>query len=161
MYQCKRPEGLYESIRMVDGRCVAFRGKSPQEIYKKILDYKGKIDRGMTFLEVSDRWKREHLPTLAPNTLKGYTPAILWANEHFGSKYVKEITSAEIKSFIDGFAKKGFAQKTVKTQLLMLNLIFKYAVLMGDNQQPMRVYQHSQESAARASRNPSDDDQAR
>ncbi|MDF3005508.1 MAG: integrase family protein [Oscillospiraceae bacterium] len=41
------------------------------------------------------------------------------------------MTSAEIKSFIDGFAKKGFAQKTVKTQLLMLNLIFKYAVLMG------------------------------
>lgn len=129
MYQ--RPDKLYESIRVIDGKRIAFRGKTPSEVEKKMRDYKSKLESGLTFLEVSDLWEREHLPTLAPNTLKGYKPAIERANEQFGGKYVRETTPAEIKSFIDGFAKKGFAQKTVKTQLLILNLIFKYAVLMG------------------------------
>lgn len=36
----KRPNGLYEAIRVINGKRVAFRGRSGKEIEQKMLAYK-------------------------------------------------------------------------------------------------------------------------
>ena len=35
----KRPDGLFESIRTINGKRVAFRGKTCREVDRKILEY--------------------------------------------------------------------------------------------------------------------------
>ena len=66
---------------------------------------------------------------LEHNTLKQYRPALADVTNQFGNFYIKDITSNQIDLYIKAYAKKGYAQKTVKTRLLILNLIMKYAVI--------------------------------
>ncbi len=133
----KRPDGLYEAIRTINGKRKAFRGRSPQEVEQKMIAYKGEAERGRLFREVAEEWEEIHFPTLAPNTLKGYRPASRRAIEHFGDTPIRQIKAPDIKRFINEFARAGKgqasrAQKTVTNQLLVLNLIMGYAAENGE-----------------------------
>lgn len=132
MYQ--RPDGLFEKIVTIDGKRVAFRGKTEKEVTHKMLAYQEKKELGRTFQEVAEEWKEEHWQTIEYNTTKGYNPAFNRAMDEFQDDYIKEITANQINSFIIAFSKKGYARKTVSTQRLVLNMIFEYAVLQGDIQ---------------------------
>lgn len=130
----QRPDGLYETIRKINGKRVAFRGRSCAEIDRKMIEYRDKEEKGRSFAVVADEWWEEHSETLSPNTLRGYTPAVRRAIEHFGEYSIKEIRGKDIQKFIKAFASQGYAQKTVTTQLLILNLIFTYAVINDDTE---------------------------
>lgn len=127
----RRPDGLYEKMITLDGKRVAFRGKTEKEVQRKIVEYNGKIEQGPTFREVAEGWRNEHFETLTYNSLKCYKPAYERTIEQFGDTLIRQITRTNIGAFIEGFARKHYAQKTVKTQLLVLNLIFKKAILDG------------------------------
>ena len=43
-----RPDGLHESIRTINGKRVAFRGKTDREVDRKILEYREEAERGRT-----------------------------------------------------------------------------------------------------------------
>lgn len=133
----KRSDGLYEAIRIINGKRKAFRGRSPKEVEQKMIAYKGEIERGRLFREIAEEWEAVHFPTLAPNTLKGYRPASRRATEHFGDTPIRQIKAPDIKRFINEFARAGNgqasrAQKTVTNQLLVLNLIMSYAAENGE-----------------------------
>lgn len=128
----RRPDGLYEKIITVSGKRVAFRGKTEKEVNHKILEYHGRVERGRTFRELAESWSDEHFAAISYNTLKSYKPAYERALEHFGDTPVKQITRANIAAFIEDFARKKYAHKTVRNQLLVLSLIFKRGVLEGD-----------------------------
>lgn len=130
MYQ--RPDGLFEKIITIDGKRVAFRGKTESEVSRKMLEYQGKKEAGRTFGEIEEEWEDEHFPTLSPNTLRGYRPACKRAYEYFKDTHIKQITPNDINTFIGKQIKQGWAQKTAQTQLLVLNLIFSKAVVDGD-----------------------------
>lgn len=127
-----RPDGLHESIRNIDGKRVAFRGKTDAEVERKMIEYRARAAQGRLFKDVAEEWKSVHFPTLAPNTLKGYRPALKDASEHFGDDYIKQIDPPDIKAYIGEFAAKKCAKKTVTNRLLVLSLIFSYAVQNGD-----------------------------
>lgn len=128
----KRKDGLIQRQVTVNGKRKVFYGKSERELNRKIAEYRDEKRRGRLFSTVAEEWEEEHFPTLEYNTLKGYRPALRRAVEEFGEQPVSAIKPKDIERYLLRFAAKGYAQKTVRTQLLVLHLIFTYAVLEGD-----------------------------
>ena len=128
----KRKDGLLQRQVTVCGKRVVFYGKTERELNRKIADYKEERKNGRLFRAVAEEWEGKHFPTLAPNTLKGYAPALARAVAEFGSKHIGQLTAKQISLYIGRFAAQGYAQKTVRTQLLVLNLIMTHAVVEGD-----------------------------
>lgn len=139
----KRPDGLLQRQVTINGKRKVFYGKSERELNRKIADYREEKQRGRLFNEVADEWEEKHFPTLEYNTLKGYRPALRRAKEEFGELPVSSIKAKDIERYLLRFAKKGMAQKTVRTQLLVIHLIFDHALLEGDVEynpaEPVRV----------------------
>lgn len=107
-----------------------FYGASKAEVLRKIREYEEETANGETFETVADEWWEEHSEQIAFNTQHSYKPAMERAIDHFGKQYIKNITPVQISMFIKDFS-KGHARKTVRTQLGVINLIFKYAVENG------------------------------
>lgn len=83
------------------------------------------------FSQIALSWMTNHFETIEYNTKKSYKPAYTRALDRFGDMPIDEIKPSDINSFIGQFARKGFYQKTVRTQLLVLSMIFRWAVVDG------------------------------
>lgn len=132
----KRKDGLYqeEVSFMEGGRRIrkVFYGRTKADLNRKILAFREEQIRGKLFSEVADEWWDMHEPTLAYNTTKGYKPALARAKLYFGKTYINQIKAPDINRFLVEFIKdKHAAQKTAKTQLMVINLICKYATANG------------------------------
>ncbi len=126
-----RPDGLHETIRKIDGKRVAFRGRTDAEVEKKMIAFRGQIEKGRLFKDVEADWENQCWPKLSPNTLRNYcTPAQVWVDE-FGENYIKEITPADIDKVLKRIA-ITHAQKTVNAYKLVINLIMRQAIISGD-----------------------------
>jgi len=126
----RRKDGLYQERLTINGKVKYFYGKTKAEVLRKIRDYEEKLERGKSFEEVADEWWEVHEPTLAHNTTKSYKPAYKRAIRHFGTEPIKNILPSQISSNIEDFSQNK-ADKTVRTQLMVYNLIFRYAVQKG------------------------------
>lgn len=126
----RRKDGLYETTRTDKrtGKRVHFYGRTIREVDQQIMEYHTSMERGRLFREVAEEWAEFHFPTLAPNTLIGYRPALKRAVEQFGDDPISSITPRDVKSYLVQFARGGRARKTVSNQLLIINLICGYAV---------------------------------
>lgn len=126
----KRADGRYQK-KIVDPKTkktIYFYGKTEKEINQKILAYTGKIESGISFLELSKKWWNETYSKLAVQSISTYKPALKRLQEKFDSKNIKEIKAVEIISFLNELVKKGYAQKTIANHKLVANLIFTYAL---------------------------------
>lgn len=133
----KRKDGLWQETLTVEerGRPVRkfFYGKTKAEVLRKVAAFEEVRQKGRTFREVAEEWWADAEPGLAVNTLRGYRPAIARAKDRFGDSYIRAIKPSDINTFIRDFTKQHqAADKTVRTQLMMVNLICKYAVSTGD-----------------------------
>lgn len=132
----KRQDGLYQKSVTINGKRHVFYGKSQSEITRKILNFEERERNGPTFKEVADEWETNIEPTLAYTTYSRYKPCIRRAVEAFGCSYITQIDVTDIHRYITSFAlspkgKARYSSKTVKTQLGIFNMIFKYAILRG------------------------------
>ena len=127
-----RPDGLHESIITVNGKRKAFRGKTDREVWNKIKAYRAEAEKPKTvpFSDVAHAWWNEIEPTLAPNSLRNYSPAYERAVAQFGPEDVATITSKEIETYINQFA-KTHAKKTVITQRQIIRQILNKAQREG------------------------------
>ena len=71
-----RPDGTHEAIRTINGKRVAFRGKSDREVDRKILEYNEKQELGRKFPEIADEWEREHEKEVSESTRRVYSFAV-------------------------------------------------------------------------------------
>lgn len=126
----RRKNGLYQQKIIIDGKRYDFYGRTKAEINTKIRNFKKKEEDGALFADVANEWWEAHSAKLAPNSLKNYKPAYNRAVEHFNQTPIKNITPQQISNYIKKFS-RDHAEKTVKTQLLVLNLIFSFAVEDG------------------------------
>lgn len=131
----KRKDGLWQhkiSI-VVNGvkKQKSFYGKTKAEVLRKISEYKEEETCGDLFKNVAVKWWEEHEPTLAYNTTKPYRPALQRAIDAFGGEPITTITPSRINSFILKFS-RNHADKTTRTQLMVINLICRYAVGAGE-----------------------------
>lgn len=128
----KRADGLLQRQVTINGKRKVFYGKTERELNRKIAEYREEKQRGRLFKAVADEWEDKHFPTLEYNTLKGYRPALRRALEEFGEIPISSIAAKDIERYLTKFAKQGRAQKTVRTQLLVINMILEHAMLEGD-----------------------------
>lgn len=126
LYQ--RPDGLYEKSIMIQDKRVTFRAKSEAELWQKIAQHQQKAETGALFSEVAESWEIEHFSGISYNTQKSYTAPLKRAVAEFGNRPIKEIPAKDIKNFIVRFS-KGMSEKTVRNQLLVVRLIFEYAMV--------------------------------
>lgn len=126
----KRSDGRWQEVVTINGKRKYFYGKNKSEVMAKIRAYKETASNAANFDVVADEWWEEHEPALAYNTAKSYKPAKIRAANEFKSIDIAQITPQQIASYIGVFA-KSHAEKTVKTQLMVFNLIFRYAVEHG------------------------------
>lgn len=126
----KRKDGRWQEKVVFNGKPHYFYGSSKAEVLRKVNAFREKEKNGPTFEQVADLWWRDHEPTLQHNTIKSYTPAMDRAVAALGSMYINTITPPMVKAEIRKMA-KSFSDKTVRTQLMIYNLIFKFAVSEG------------------------------
>ena len=126
-----RPDGIHESIRTINGKRVAFRGKSDREVDRKILEYKEQQRTGRKFQVIADEWEREHEPEITESTRRVYSYAVKRLKAAF-TGYASEVTPLDIKRYITAFEKEGRAANSVQIELAVCKMIFAHAVLSGD-----------------------------
>ena len=124
-----RPDGLHETIRKINGKRVAFRGKTDSEVDRKILEYQQEKARIPLFQDVAQDWMDVHLPTLTPNTARGYQSQARKLIEYFGSFEIDDITPPVVQAYLSSHRTQS--KKTITNRLLALNLIFNFAIVKG------------------------------
>lgn len=100
-----------------------------KDIEKQILNYQEREEKGKLFKEVAEEWYDTHIPTVEVQTASGYKAPYHYCVEALGHFYIKDIKTQDIQKFIDRKASKGFAKKTIKNQLSVVSLIFKFACI--------------------------------
>lgn len=128
----RRKDGLWQEVVKLKGmdKPKYFYGKTKAEVLRKINEFTEKHEHGVTFRFAADKWWAEHEPTIAYNSVKNYKPAKNRAVEAFGDRYIEEILPVEINKYIKDFSRTR-ADKTVRTQLMIFNLVFCFAVGEG------------------------------
>ena len=127
-----RKDGLHESIRTINGKRVAFRGKTDREVDRKILEYREKLERGRTVKEVCDEWQRAREPEISEGTRQSYKYRVRTLTEEMGDRPVKEIKPLDISRLLLRMKERGAAGGTIELQLTVCKQIFSWAVLHGD-----------------------------
>ena len=126
-----RPDGIHESIRTINGKRVAFRGKSDREVDKKILEYNQKLKNGRKFSVIADEWEREHESGVSESTRRVYSYAVKRLKEEFKG-LASEVRPLDIQRYIAAFEKQGRSANSVQIELAVCKMIFSHAVISGD-----------------------------
>ena len=127
----QRPDGLFESIRTINGKRVAFRGKTCKEVDRKILEYQAEAAKGRKFPVIADEWERGHEPKISESTRRVYSFAVRRLKEAFQG-YASEVRPLDVQRYITAFEKQGRAANSVQIELAVCKMIFAYAVIQGD-----------------------------
>lgn len=132
----RRPDGLYERKITIDGKRIAVRGKSEREVNRKVKSIDAQRHRerrdGRLFEAIAEEWHEDLWPTLQPTTARGYRASYERVLVEWRGTRIKEIQPLDIDRFMRDFARAGYAQKTINTQMQIIKQIFAHAVLMGD-----------------------------
>ena len=133
----RRKNGTYQQqvTLIINGQKVhkCFYGKTRSEVTRKIAAFHEEQSRGRAFKTVAEEWWSEAENELAYNTTRSYRPAVYRAIERFGETPIRQIKPPDINLFIREFIQDyKAADKTARTQLMVINLICRYAVTTGD-----------------------------
>ena len=126
-----RPDGIHESIRTINGKRVAFRGKSDREVDKKILEYNQGLKKGRKFSVIADEWEREHESGVSESTRRVYSYAVKRLKEEFKG-LASEVRPLDVQRYIAAFEKQGRSANSVQIELAVCKMIFSHAVISGD-----------------------------
>ena len=113
----QRPDGLYEKKVTINGKRVAFRGKTEREIVQKMVAYQQRAESGPSFEEMADEWWEYKESRLSPNTVGGYRVAKRRAVERFGVTPIKDITTTQVRAWLDWLGNRGYARRPWQTIL--------------------------------------------
>ena len=132
----RRSDGRYTKSIKDDrtGKRVYFYADSERELFKKILDYTAKAERGRTFAEVANDWWSDKLEKITNGTKRGYSSAYKRAVAEFGKDPIKDIRPRDIEAYLRKLVKMDYTTKSIKNDKLVINLVFDMAVMDGDIQ---------------------------
>ena len=122
----KRSDGRYERVVTVDGKRKAFYGKSPREVNRKILEYKGEQERGVPFKTVAWEWRTAHMEKLSYGTQRAYNAPFLRLVDYWADKPIQDINNKEVSYFFNNL---NMSFKSASTHKTVLSQIFNYAIV--------------------------------
>ena len=128
----QRPDGLYETIKTINGKRVAFRGKTCREVDKKILAYQEKAEKGRTVGELLDDWFASREKQVSDATNAAYSVYVQAIKDDIGSMYVTEVKPVHCMRMLEQMANQGYRAGTVSIKKSILKQVFRYAVICGD-----------------------------
>lgn len=128
----QRPDGLYESIRTINGKRKAFRGRSCREVDRKILEYRQELERGRTVRQICDEWQRRREAEICESTRAAYKAAVKKLLEALGDKPVREIKPIHLERLLLQARDRGYKNGTIDLLLTICKQVFRYAVVQGD-----------------------------
>lgn len=128
----QRPDGLFESIRTINGKRVPFRGRTCREVDRKILEYREKLERGRTVKEVCDEWQRAREPELGESTRKTYATMSAHLLDALGDKPVKDVKPLDLERLLLHMKEQGFRGGTIGMVQTICIQVFRWAVVHGD-----------------------------
>ena len=126
-----RPDGLHESIRTINGKRVAFRGKTDKEVDRKILEYREEAEKGRKFPVIADEWYAQHQAKVGTGAQIGYEIVVRRIKKAFPG-YVAGIRPVDIQRYILAFENQGYSAGSVQKELSVIKMICAYAVISGD-----------------------------
>lgn len=131
----KRADGRYCKSITQNGKKLFFYSSAKterqaiKEINEQILNYQQAKATSKSFADVAEMWENEHYPTVEYGSLKQYKPACKQCKDYFSDRSVSDIAPTDIDRFMQYLVKRDYAQKTIKTRMLVLNQVFKYAII--------------------------------
>lgn len=123
-----RPDGLHEAIRTINGKRVAFRGRTDREVDRKILEYREEAVKGWTFQKASERWYEAKETEVRHATYRSYGNTLRRLQKRFGPERINEIMPDELNAYLRGFERQGYARDTVQLEISVLKMVFDYAI---------------------------------
>lgn len=117
-----RKDGLIEKV--VDGH--HFYGRTEREILKKIKDYQGTKESGISFTKLAEDWYNKHIDSVTPNSQKSYNAGYKKCTEWFRDTPWKTIRISDCNAYMNHLISRGYAFKTVSNAMLVLRLILKH-----------------------------------
>lgn len=133
----KRKDGNYETTITYEQNGETKRKhiyyKDTFELTKKITAFKQELTERekIYFSHVASEWKDSHFAEIAGGTQISYTSAYNRAVDILGEKEIKDISPLDVQRILDGMAKQKYSAQTIRVQRIVINLIFKHAVLYG------------------------------
>lgn len=127
----QRKDGLYEAIRVIKGKRVAFRGHSCREVEQKMLAYKEEAEKGRDFPTVADEWETAHSKNVGQSCRRNTYYTVRRLKKVFPGP-IAEIRPLDVKRYISKLEAQGRAAGTVQKELSTVRAICAYAVLAGD-----------------------------
>ena len=128
----KRPDGLYESIRKINGKRVAFRGKTCREVDRKILEYREQKEKGRLYKDVLNDWWNSKEPEWSSSSASAYLRAFKRVNAALGATLIREIKPLDVERYLVGMKEHGYHSGTVGLDISVLKMSCRWAVLHGD-----------------------------
>ena len=116
----KRRAGIFYSTEPTERKAI-------KDIENQMIEYNDKIQRGKLFKEVADEWEHEHYEKIAHQTMHRYVSLTAKIKDSFGIKYIKQITVDDINKFLSELVYLKYSSKTIKDEVSVLKMIFKYA----------------------------------
>lgn len=126
-----RPDGIHESIRAINGKRVAFRGKTDREVDRKILAYREEAAKGRRFPVIADEWERAHEAEVTESSRITYAYAVKRLKAAFPG-LASEIRPLDIQRYLTRLAARGRSASSVHLDIAVCRMIFQHAVLSGD-----------------------------
>lgn len=127
-----RPDGLHESIRTINGKRVAFRGKTDREVDRKILEYQEQAAKGRTVKEMAEAWQRDKEPKISEASRVAYRAPVARLIDALGSRRAGDVKPIDLVRILEGMQSQGFSMGTVGLQKSVLQQVFRYGVIHGD-----------------------------
>lgn len=124
----RRPDGLYETSRRINGKRVMFRAKTCREVDQKILAYHEERRRGRPFPVIADEWYNQK--DGGKSTINTYGYAVKRLKKAFPQR-IGDIKPLDLTRYLRAFERAGYAESTVDIELTVIKQIFAYAVLDG------------------------------
>lgn len=128
----QRPDGLFEAIRTINGKRVAFRGKTCREVDRKILEYQEEKEKGRTVEEITDAWLESTKGRVSASTEEQYGHVAKIIKNYFGKMRATEVKPIHCQRFLEQMAAQGYKLGTVSLRKAVMIQVFRYAVIAGD-----------------------------
>lgn len=103
------------------------------ELQKKIHEIEIELNHAPLISDALDEWEAEHNQQIELNTIDGYKAPIKQIREHFGDKHMDEIKPIDVTRFLNKlYDDYDYAKQTLKLRLIVLNLLFNWAITVKD-----------------------------